>query len=175
MTRVFLVLFFQLIVKISWAGDLFVQCSTAVALTTSFSIETIADQVHLTVTHFNGMQYAPFWSNIVVSSDLEKIKNASELLLKLDASAKAFWNKSDCKIVGEKKFVCSGVTEKQTSNGILIEPWAVYSSQLKESSFAGDYNYVLVTYLFYINDQSYEYTMKYQNDECEVSNTQLNK
>ena len=175
MFRTFFVLTLLFIGKVTWAGDLFVNCSTAVAPTTAFNIETQTDQVHLKVTHFNGMQYAPLWSNIVVSSDLEKIKNASELLLKLDTSTNAFWNKSDCKIVGEKKFVCSGLTEKQTSNGIVIEPWAVYSSQLKDSSFAGDYNYVLVTYLFYINDKSYEYTMKYQDDECEVSNTKLNK
>lgn len=174
MKKITLILIFLTATQ-SWADDLFVNCSTAMGPTTAFNLETVADKVNLTVTHFNGMQYAPFWSNIVVPNDLEKLKNDSDLLLTLNPNLKAFWNKSDCKLVAEKKFVCSGVTSKQPSNGVEVEPWAVYSSQLKDSSFAGDYNYVLVTYLFYINDKRHEFTMKYQDSECDVSSTKLNK
>lgn len=171
----FVIVFALITASTTWADDLFVNCSTAMGPTTAFNLETKDDQVHLIVTHFNGMQFAPFWNNLVVPNDLDKLKNDSDLLVNLDPMLKAYWKKSDCKLIARKKFVCSGVTSKQVSNGIEVEPWAVYSSELKDSSFAGDFDYVLVSYSFYIKGNRHEFTMKYQDSECEVSNTKLNK
>jgi hypothetical protein len=60
-------------------------------------------------------------------------------------------------------------------NGIDIEPWAIYSSVVKDSSFAGDYEYIDMTVSFIIKDETFNYTMRYQSDECLLSETPIEK
>ncbi len=149
-------------------GDVFAQCVTELP-TTSFFIETVQDEVKVTVIHHNGLQYAPFWSNFVVPNDFNLLKDRADLVLKLAPQMSAIWKKADCKIIDGKKFVCMGQAKKMNVNGIEVEPWAVYSSQHSESSFAGDFEHTEVAMRFYIDQKAHEFVMKYSPAECLVS------
>lgn len=155
------------------AADVNAFCYTAVGGTTTFVIKSKDSVVNFEIFNHNGGGYAPFWSNLVVPNDLGTLAKKAEIIKKLDKGFKATWKTDQCKWVGEKKFACVGATEKVNVNGLEIEPWAVYSSLLKDSSFAGDYEYVDMTVSFEIADESYSYTMRYPADECLLSETEI--
>lgn len=149
---------------------------TSLIPSTTFSFDTSAlssslspeqQKVSLVVTHHNGLQYAPFWDSLVVPNDLLQMQKKADVILKLSNEIAVTWNASDCQFHGAGKVLCAGNTERQTVNGKTIVPWAFYSSKNLDSSFAGDFQYYFMTFVFYIDDEKYSYTMKYQDYECE--------
>lgn len=150
------------------ADDLFAQCITEFP-STSFVIETVGDKVILNVYNHNGNLYAPFWDNLLVPNDLNLMKKESEFIMKLEPALTASWKKSDCQIQSAKVFTCMGSTEKVTSNGIEMTPWAVYSSSHTDSSFAGTFESIQVAYRFYTGSEGHQIVMKYETNECAVS------
>ena len=166
-----LILAFSIIFTTSFglADDLFVQCMTQYP-STSFSIETSGDTVTMSVLHHNGIGYAPFWNSLIVPSDITKLQERANLVMKLAPELSATWKKSACKLLnGNKHFICMGATDKIKSNGIDIDPWAVYSSTHSESSFAGDYEHTEVAFRFYVNNEANQFVMKYQPGDCLIS------
>lgn len=157
------------------AADVNAICFTAVGATTTFIIKTENSVVDFQIDNYNGGGYAPFWSSLVVPNDLEMLSKKAEIIKKLDKGFKATWNPEQCKWSGEKKFSCVGGAEKINVNGLEVEPWAIYSSVVKDSSFAGDYEYVDMTISFIIENESFNYTMRYQTDVCEVSENKILK
>lgn len=155
------------------ATDVNAFCYTAVGGTTTFVIKSENSVVNFEVFNHNGGGYAPFWSNLVVPNDLGILAQKAEIIKKLDKGFQAKWKTDQCKWVGEKKFACVGSTDKVSVNGLEIEPWAVYSSVVKDSSFAGDYEYVDMTVSFEVAGESFNYTMRYPADECLVSETRI--
>ena len=157
------------------AADVNAFCYTAVGGTTTFVIKSENSVVNFEIFNHNGGGYAPFWSSLVVPNDLGILAKKAEIIKKIDKGFKAAWKTDQCKWVGEKKFACVGSTDKVSVNGLEIEPWAVYSSLVKDSSFAGDYEYIDITVSFEIEGESFNYTMRYPADECLLSETKIFK
>ena len=155
------------------AADVNAFCYTAVGGTTTFVIKSENSVVNFEIFNHNGGGYAPFWSSLVVPNDLGVLSKKAEIIKKLDKGFAAAWKIDQCKWVGEKKFACVGSTDKVNVNGLEIEPWAVYSTLVTDSSFAGDYEYVDMTVSFEIADESFSYTMRYPADECLVSEAKI--
>ena len=155
------------------AADVNAFCYTAVGGTTTFVIKSENSVVNFEIFNHNGGGYAPFWSSLVVPNDLGILAKKAEIIEKLDKGFAATWKTDQCKWVGEKKFACVGSTEKVNVNGLEIEPWAVYSTLVTDSSFAGDYEYVDMTVSFVVEGESFSYTMRYPADECLLSKTRI--
>ena len=170
---IFLFLSFLLAGFTATAADVNAFCYTAIGGTTTFEIKSENSVVNFEIFNHNGGGYAPFWSSLVVPNDLQILTKKAEIIKKLDKGFQANWKTDQCKWFGEKKFACVGSTEKVNINGLEIEPWAVYSSLVKDSSFAGDYAYVDMTVSFEIEDESFNYTMRYSADECLLSETKI--
>lgn len=176
MNKIFLSALATLLIgSFSKAANVNALCYTAVGGTTTFVIKTENDSVNFQVYNHNGGDYAPFWSSLVVPNDLSILSKKAEIIKKLDRGFKASWKPSQCSWTGEKKFSCMGKTESVNVNGLEIEPWAIYSSLTHESSFAGDYDYIDMTVSFEINKESYHYTMRYDADECLVSENKIDQ
>lgn len=171
--KVLLVLSFLFSGLSAIAADVNAFCYTAVGGTTTFVIKSENSVVNFEIFNHNGGGYAPFWSNLVVPNDLGLLTKKAEIIKKLDKGFQATWKTEQCKWVGEKKFACVGSTEKVNVNGLEIEPWAVYSTLIKDSSFAGDYEYVDMTVSFEVEGESFNYTMRYPTDECLVSEAKI--
>lgn len=159
----------------SKAADVNAICFTSVGGTTTFLLKTEDKVVNFQVFNHNGGGYAPYWSTLVVPNDLGVLTKKAEVIKQLDKGFKATWKPEQCKWVGDKKFSCIGSTDKVQVNGIDIEPWAVYSSLVHDSSFAGDYDYVDMTVSFEVDHESFNYTMRYQADECIISESKINE
>lgn len=157
------------------AADINAFCYAAVGGTTTFIMKTENSVVNFEVFNHHGGGYAPFWSNFVVPNDLTTLSKKAEIIKKIDKGFQTTWKPDQCKWTGEKKFACVGSTDKVEVNGLIIEPWAVYSSLVKDSSFAGDYEYVDMTVSFEIEDESFSYTMRYPADECILSESKILK
>lgn len=155
------------------AADVNAFCYTAVGGTTTFVIKSENSVVNFEIFNHNGGGYAPFWSSLVVPNDLQTLAKKAEIIKKLDKGFQTKWKTDQCKWVGEKKFACVGSAEKVNVNGLEIEPWAVYSTLIKDSSFAGDYEYVDMNVSFEIEGESFSYTMRYPADECLLSETRI--
>jgi hypothetical protein len=176
--KVFYQLFLSSAVLVSMqsaqANGVFAQCVTE-SPTTSFLVQTVGEKVQVDVYHHNGIQYAPFWNTIIVPNDLENIKVHSDLVMKLNPHMTAFWKKSDCNLISAENFVCIGTAEKMKVNGIEIDPWAVYSSQHSEASFAGEFKHTEIAFRFYVGQIAHQFVMKYGPGECLMSNKPLSK
>lgn len=159
----------------AFAADINALCYTAMGGTTTFIIKTENNSVNFEVINHNGGRYAPFWSSLVVPNDLSTLAKKAEIIQKLDRGFSAAWKPEQCKWAGENKFSCMGSTEKVNVNGLEIEPWAIYSSVITDSSFAGEYKYTEMTVSFEVNDESFNYTMRYQEDECILSEKKIEK
>ncbi|MBC7743160.1 MAG: hypothetical protein H7061_13250 [Bdellovibrionaceae bacterium] len=155
-----------------FADSIFGSCVTEYP-STSFLIETTEDKVIATVINHNGQAYAPFWHSLIVTNDFAILRQKSDLVMKLEPTIVTTWNKANCKWYGDKKMACIGNAEKVQSNDITVEPWALYSSVIKDSSFAGDYEYVEMTLSFYVSDEQNQLVMKYPTQDCRLSNKKL--
>ena len=158
-----------------YAADVNAFCYTAIGGTTTFIIKTENNSVNFEVINHNGGKYAPFWSSLVVPNDLSTLSKKAEIIQKIDRGFAANWKPKQCKWMGENKFSCIGSTEKINVNGLEIEPWALYSSVITDSSFAGDYKYIEMSVSFVINEESFNYTMRYPEDECLLSENRIEK
>lgn len=172
----FLVYSFVFLTSISVvrAADINAFCYTAVGGTTTFMMKTEDSIVNFEVFNHNGGGYAPFWSSLVVPNDLPILTKKSEIIKQLDKGFKTTWKPDQCKWSGDRKFSCIGSTNPINVNGLQIEPWAAYSSVVTDSSFAGDYEYIDMTVSFEVNNQSFNYTMRYPADECILSKSKIN-
>ncbi|MEQ1724089.1 MAG: hypothetical protein ABL930_13015 [Pseudobdellovibrio sp.] len=166
---------FLISISVARAADVNAICYTSVGGTTTFIMKTENSVVNFEVFNHNGGGYAPFWSSIVVPNDLPILSKKAEIIKKLDQGFKATWNSDKCKWTGDRKFSCIGSTDTVNVNGLDIEPWAVYSSLVTDSSFAGDYEYIDMTVSFEVNKESFNYTMRYQADECILSESKISE
>lgn len=171
----YLYIFILLFATAARADNVNALCFTAVGPTTSFIIKSENDVVNFEVTHHNGASYAPFWSSLVVPNDIEMLGKKADIIKKLGNGFKASFNTEKCKWSGEQKFSCVGSDERVNVNGLVVQPWALYSSVVHDSSFAGDYDYVDMTVSFIIDDETHNYTMRYQAGECELSQNPIAK
>lgn len=166
---------FLIFASAAQAADVNAICYTAVGGTTTFVIKTEGSKVNFEVFNHNGGGYAPFWSSIVVPNDLTILSKKAEIIKQLDRGFQTTWTTDQCKWTDKKKFACMGSTEPINVNGLEIEPWAVYTSVVNDSSFAGDYEYIDMTVSFEANKESLNYTMRYQADECIVQEEKINE
>jgi len=155
------------------AAEVYGLCITAFAPSTTFEIKSQASQVQFEITNHNGGQYAPFWHSIVVPNDLQMLKEKSETILKLDRGFRSSFPSSSCSWIDENKFICQSYNQKLNVNGIEVKPWALYSSVITDSSFAGDFKYIEMTVLFQADSKEYNYTMRYPAEECLLSEKPL--
>ena len=125
--------------------------------------------VKLSVVHHNGLAYAPFWETAIVPSDLKMLSEKSKVILSLNTQLNTSWPAKSCQWIGEKKLACIGTGEKTMVNNKLIEPWAFYSAVQTDSSFAGDFTYIQMTLIFYIDGEKFIYTSKYKPTDCEFN------
>ncbi len=147
-------------------------CMTAVMPSTTFSFDTGGlspeeQKVSVVVQHHNGLQFAPFWDALVVPQDLDLLKKKSDVITQLKPEMSVSWKASKCQWFGDGKVYCVGSTDAQVINGKKVVPFAFHSSKVFDSSFAGDYTYYVLTLVFYIDDEKYAYSMKYQDNECD--------
>lgn len=151
------------------AADVYGICMTELAPSTTFEMKTKSEKVHFEITHHNGGLYAPFWSSIVVPNDVSVLAEKSDMILKLDRGFKASFPTESCTWTSENKFACLNYDQKLNVNGIEVKPWALYSSVITDSSFAGDFKYTEMTVLFQAGGKEYNYTMRYSASECLLS------
>lgn len=151
------------------AADVYGICMTELAPSTTFEMKTKSEKVHFEITNHNGGMYAPFWSSIVVPNDVSVLAEKAETILKLDRGFKAAFPKESCAWTSENKFACLNYDQKLNVNNIEVKPWALYSSVITDSSFAGDFKYTEMTVLFQADGKEYNYTMRYSVDECLLS------
>lgn len=145
-------------------------CMTSPYPSTTFAFNTTKDQkVKVSVVHHNGLGYAPFWDSPVVAEDLKMLTDKSKVILDLDSELNTSWSVKDCQWMGAQKVSCVGNGEKVKMKSKTIEPWAFYSTVLKESSFAGDFTSIQTTLLFYIDGVKYIFVSKYPEADCEFS------
>ena len=166
---------FLLSASLGHAADVNAICYTAIGGTTTFVMKTEDSKVNFEVFNQNGGGYAPFWSSIVVPNDLTILSKKAEIIKQLDKGFTATWTPDQCKWTAERKFACIGSTDPINVNGLEIEPWAVYSTVVTDSSFAGDYEYIDMTVSFEVNKESLNYTMRYQADECILQEAKINE
>jgi hypothetical protein len=181
--RKLVILSISLISFFANADEIYSWCVTADAPTTSFFTEVTADQILLNIIHHNGVSYAPFWNNIIVPNDLSILSGKADLVKKLGDQIKVVWPSKSCKWLGEKKFSCVGGAAPIYLGEKTIQPWAYYSTVIKESSFAGDYEWVEMTLSYYTTDsvknrtdsESGNIVMRYYTNDCEVSSKPISK
>ena len=157
----------------AFAADINAVCYTEVGGTTTFVIETADEKVNFSVINHHGGGYAPFWQSLVVPNDLSVLEKKAEVIRKIDTGFSASWKPTQCKWTGPKKFSCMGATDKVEANGVVIEPWAIYSNVVSESSFAGDYTYVDMTVSFEVDNEDFNITMRYQEHECTIQEQRI--
>jgi hypothetical protein len=149
-------------------------CVTSPYPSTTFAFVTDkaddgAKIVKLSVIHHNGLAYAPFWETAIVPSDLKMLSEKSKVILSLDEQLNTSWPEKSCRWIGAQKLACIGSAEKIVVNKKLIEPWAFYSTVLSESSFAGDFTYIQMTLIFYVDGEKFIYTSKYSQADCDFN------
>lgn len=169
MKKLILLLFVVLSSMSLQAADVYGICMTSLAPSTTFEMKTKSDKVGFEITHHNGGLYAPFWSSIVVPNDVSVLAEKAETILKLDRGFKASFPQESCTWTSENKFACLNYDQKLNVNGVEVKPWALYSSVITDSSFAGDFKYTEMTVLFQADGKEYNYTMRYSADECLLS------
>lgn len=152
-------------------------CMTSPFPSTTFAFNTEKagpdQRVKVSVVHHNGLAYAPFWDSAVVPEDLKMLSDKSKVILQLESELNTSWSAKDCQWSGVNKVSCVGTGESVKMKSKTVEPWAFYSAVLKESSFAGDFNYIQTTLLFYIDGQKYIYTAKYPESDCNFEPQEL--
>lgn len=136
--------------------------------TFAFVTDTVNEEsvVKVSVVHHNGLSYAPFWETLVVPADLQMLADKSKTILSLADVLNTSWAAKECQWTGDKKVACMGHGEKVKINSKVIEPWAFYSSVITDSSFAGDYTYIHMTMIFYIDGEKFIYAFKYKEADC---------
>ncbi len=174
MKKIFILVLFFIVGQKSFCAPVFASCTTEYP-STSFRIETVDNIITVKVINHNGQGYAPFWNSIVVPNDFTILKEKSDLILKLDQITTAHFKSANCKWYGDKKFACIGSDEKIPANGVILAPWALYSNQIKESSFAGDYEYIEMTLSFYVDQKQHQLVMRYPKTVCDLADHQLDQ
>ncbi len=164
-----------LVTQTATAKDFYTWCVTSVAPTTSFITETKGSDVELSLYHHNGVEYAPFWSSIIVPQDLKILEGKADLTRKVGDYIQVKWPKENCSWSGDELISCMGGGQQLTA-GTSIEPWALYSNVIVEKSFAGEYKWVEMTLSYYTKDENGkrssetgQIVMKYEANDCIVS------
>jgi hypothetical protein len=141
------------------------QCVTGMP-TTSFFVQNKADKVHFTIVNHNGNKYAPFWDRIVVPQDLPILSKYAETISKLGTVFELDFDKKGCNFGDHQNFECHGTGHNITSNGLTVEPWAIYTTDVTSKTLDQTFQHKNVTFMFYVNGESYTLTNNYDVEEC---------
>lgn len=133
-------------------------------LTTSFVLRKSEKFLDVSVVHHNGTRYAPFWYALVVPNDLEILRKKASLIEKTDELVKMRWPIEKCRFHEGFRFECFGGATAEPSNGVRIEPFAIYSSRVREDSIAGVWNSTFLNVSFTTEGESQMITMQYRDE-----------
>lgn len=150
----------------SFAEPVFATCVTEFP-TTSFIVETNNRKVEARILMHGGSNFVPFWDSLMVPNDLGVLREKAAEIKKLDSELLVTWNEDQC-TWEDDNFFCSGKSDPIKSGSQIVDPWALYSMQLYEKSFAGKYEYIRLYFSFVMNGNSYGIPMKFAKDECFV-------
>jgi hypothetical protein len=133
--------------------------------TTTFIAETADDYVQFQLIHHHGVGYAPVWSSLITLNDIPTIQKRAELLAELGDYLKFSMPAKNCQLNG-MKLNCFGSQPPIEMNGHKVSLWSVYTSEVHESSHAGDYDYITTNLALDIDGETAFVPMKYANYEC---------
>lgn len=134
--------------------------------TTTFEANQIGDEVHMRVIHHNGTKYAPFHDALVVSNDLDALKQKAQMVEKLGDYWSFKWRRSGCNADTPLFFQCVGEAYDFEVNGIKIHPYAFSITDTEQKTMWGNFKSKNVRLDFTIDKANYYLTMNYQPTEC---------
>lgn len=135
--------------------------------TTSFVLKTEGTEAVLKIIHHNGVKYMPIHEGIITPSDLNYLKQKSEVLTKMGDQTEFRFPLDRCKKYGEGIMSCSG-GERKTVGGVEMEALSINTAKIQHQTY--DYNFTMyqVTLAVKITDFNpvQDVTMKYDHSEC---------
>jgi hypothetical protein len=132
--------------------------------TTSFELVKTEKELQVRVIHHNGTRFAPFWNGLIVPNDLPLLQSKASLIEKMDTRWKMSWPLEKCEFHEDLRFECMGGATAEASNGMKIEPFAIYTTRLTEDSIAGVYRSTIMTVTFDVNGVSQTVSMQYRDE-----------
>jgi len=133
--------------------------------TTTFIAQTVDDYVQIQLIHHNGVKYAPVWNNLITINDISVITEHANTLADLGDYLKFSMPAKSCQVNG-MLLNCFGFQPSITINGHEVSLWSVHTTEQKESSFAGNFDYVTTSLALDIDGKTHFIPMKYQSWEC---------
>lgn len=133
--------------------------------TTTFLAQTEDDYVQIQLIHHNGVKFAPVWNSLITINDIYTIKEKAELLADIGNYLKFSMPADKCQMNG-LQLNCFGSQPPVEMNGHKVSLWSVFTSEIHESSHAGEYDYITTTLALDIDGETAFVPMKYANYEC---------
>lgn len=153
--------------QVARAENYHVICSTQLP-TTTFVVQSDAEYVSLRIYHHNGPKYAPFHSGLLVPQDLKNFSEDAQIVEKMGSLVEAKWKQSQCQRKSEKLINCFGKVNSETPDGMVFQPFALYSSYIQENGIAGKLEYLELNMSYDLQGKSYQIPMKYLLQDCEL-------
>ncbi len=134
---------------------------------TSFGFQSGQDgRLHVTVINHLGVDSMPIHYGIVTPYDLPKLAAKAEVLKKLGEQFELYWSLKNCKSRGPKLFECFGGGETTNINGMVVEPYSIYTTRITSEGPSGIYERINVNVDLTIDKKTYKFSNTYSEKEC---------
>lgn len=154
-------------------------CMTEFPTTSMMVLPSENENLNVKIFHHNGVDYLPLHMGIITPNDLAIMAKRADILKSLGEDLDLFMSAKNCQFVDYLNFSCFGYTNETTPkvNGKTVKLWSLYSYRQTDVSFAGTFDYVVMSASFDVDGESLSIAMKYQLNECtdQFNASKLNK
>lgn len=154
-------------------------CMTEFPTTSMMVVPSENENLNVKIFHHNGVDYLPLHMGIITPNDLAIMAKRADILKSLGEDLDLFMSAKNCQFVDYLNFSCFGYTNETTPkvNGKTVKLWSLYSYRQTDVSFAGTFDYVVMSANFDVDGESLSIGMKYQLNECtdQFNASRLNK
>ena len=146
-------------------------CMTEFPTTSMMVFPTANDNLNLRIFHHNGVDYLPLHLGIITPNDLTLMAKKAQILKDLGTEIDLFMSAKNCQFVDYLNFSCFGYANNNPLNaskinGKTVKLWSLYSYRQTDVSFAGSFDYVIMSANFDVDGEDVSLSMKYELNEC---------
>lgn len=143
-------------------------CMTEFPTTSMMVVPSDNGNLNLRIFHHNGVNYLPLHMGIITPNDLTIMAKRATVLKDLGDDLDLFMSAKNCQFVDYLNFSCFGYSNEKAPrvNGRTVKLWSLYSYRQTDVSFAGVFDYVVMSANFDVDGESLSIAMKYQVNEC---------